>query len=181
MSWTTRLVALGTHQPTELAWPQVWALVARATRLHGEPAAAAQVWSLKLASWIVSLDGDPKTCRHCGALIEAESKRAAYCAVACRKAAFRCRQASESTPFEHEVARAKKVIAELSSEAALAERAIRRWAKQQISVNPPDWTRFDHVPSLPAPCQGGCRAVCDHTGAICLYARTARPIEDEDE
>lgn len=180
--WPSRLAELGQHIATELDWDQVWAIIARELRLHDSNAAAAQLWRLRFASWIVSLAADPRTCRYCGNQIdETLSTRAAYCTTACRKAAFRARQANELSPFDEEVSRSNRTLAELRQQATTSQRALRRWGKMGISVEPPDWTALDHVPMLPAPCDGGCDGPCSRTQGICLYAHTTRPVHDATE
>lgn len=181
--WPERLAELGHHVATELEWDQVWAIIARELRLRSVSAAGAQLWRLRFASWIVSLDADPRTCRYCGGAIdETLSIRATYCTTACRKAAFRARQANEPSPFEIEVSRAQRTLVELRQHAAMGQRALRRWMKTGIPIEPPDWTTLDHVPMLPPPCEGGCGdGPCTRTQGSCLYSRSTRPVHDATE
>ena len=184
MTWTDRLDELGGHS-ADVRWRQVWALIARGERMRGKGRdwTRRTLWTLKRASWLVALAADPRTCRACGARIESRHAAALYCTVACRKVAYRRREAKELTPFEAEVARAQEEIAEIRSEMKRGLSALKRWKKAGVWIPPPDFARLDHVPALPDRCASMCAdGACPHTdGGLCLYLETAAMFADEDD
>ena len=181
MGWSDRLEELAVFRPEGAEWADVWALIVQGQRRHTLTWTQEHLWTWKLASWLIEIDASPTTCRMCGGRIEDGTALSRYCCPACRKAAYRRRNAGQPTPFAERVAVARADLRRVRTEIEAGHRTIRRLQQMQCAFTfPPDLARLDHLPVLPRRCGCGCHrdSQCTHTGGgICLFAATG-DVED---
>lgn len=186
MTWADRIDELGAFRAEGVRWDtELWPMMARAERQRGNIWLAKQLWTLKFHAWILYVNQQPETCRTCGGRIDGGHKLSRYCTTACRKVAHRRRKGDQSTEWAQRVMQSRTKLAEVRSEMARA----RRWYKnnhvrgEPPAINPPNLTRIDHLPWLPARCGEGCRSnsVCTITKAACLYAASGVDLGDDDQ
>jgi hypothetical protein len=181
MTWADRMDELATYQPEGMAWNDLWALLVKGENHNGIIWLKSLLWRYKLARWVLHIGRNG--CRTCGAKISNETQgNLRYCSTACRKVAHRRRSKGEETPFGERTRQAEGVLREVSREIDDSQRWLRRQIKLDKALVPPDFTQLEHVPYIPARCGSGCGSgvSCGHTGSICLFACTAKALEDSD-